>query len=61
MSEMTRCNRCSLEAIERDHPGQKVTVGKPVDPKMMAGWVQVFIDGKPHPTWFAEVTEECCC
>lgn len=60
MSEMTRCNRCNLDEVKRRHPGQKVTTGAPVDPKM-AGWIQVFVDGKPFAMWFVELTPECCC
>lgn len=60
MSELTRCNYCTLEQVRRDNPGAKVTVDQPVDPKM-EDFKQVFIDGKPQGIWFNKVSAGCVC
>lgn len=66
MSELTRCNACSLKDIEAraKNRGATVTVKRiPVgtaDP--MAGWYEVRTSDKDETVaWFMELTAECCC
>jgi hypothetical protein len=55
MSELTRCNYCSLEDIKRRHPGAEVTT------RVEERWLRVFIDGEATERWFLELTDHCVC
>lgn len=55
MSELTRCNRCTLDLYERRHPGR-------VSTRLDAhGWIEVLVDGEPIGAHFLTLSEECVC
>lgn len=66
MSELTRCNACSLKDIEARAKarGAHVAVERiPVGTgDSMEGWYQVNVSDKEEPVaYFMELTAECCC
>lgn len=58
MSERTKCNYCTLEAIKRANPGKEVTV---VRVNFSLVGLEVFVDGKPTGIWFQDVSDHCVC
>jgi hypothetical protein len=58
MSELTKCNYCTLEAIKRSYPGREVTVIRITNG--ICG-LQVFIDGRGIGVWFDELSDHCVC
>lgn len=56
MSELTRCNYCTLQEVRRRHPDAVVTT-KPDE----YGWLQVWIDDKPGGQHFLALTDHCVC
>ena len=56
MSELTRCNRCTLEAVKRRERGKRVTTKRDEH-----GWLRVHVDGEPIGISFLELTDHCVC
>lgn len=65
MSELTPCNRCSLEAMKRRATKRGVeviveVVHHPNDP--MRGWTSARYSDEDEPAaWFQVLTEACAC
>ncbi len=69
MSELTPCNFCDLQRIERDAKRRGWTVSRSADPLgSWTGGIAVYV----HPVgteytqehriaWFAELPDRCCC
>lgn len=59
MSDLTRCNYCTFEAIKKrmKQKGKKATVRK----NEVNGWMDVFVDGKRSATSFMKLTDHCVC
>jgi hypothetical protein len=60
MSDLTRCNYCTLEAVKRrpENKGHKVTVAQTRDSE---GWLVVHVDGVPIGISFLALTAHCAC
>lgn len=56
MSELTRCNYCTLQAIKARNPHAEVTLSA-----NEYGWLDVLIDGRSGGHSFMAITEECVC
>lgn len=69
MSEMTRCNRCTLDDIEREakRQGRKVLLEPDPTPEFPNAVRVIYIERgadshlKLAGSWFAELTPECAC
>lgn len=61
MSELTRCNRCTLEAIRARYPYAVVEVKRIPPGEPLSGWLAVVIDGVPSGSTFMALTNECVC
>ena len=57
MSERTRCNYCTLEAIKKNEQGKKVEIKR----DNTNGWLRVFVDDKPYGVSFMKLTDHCVC
>lgn len=56
MSELTRCNYCTLQDVRRRNPGKRVSTRRDEH-----GWLRVLIDGEPAGISFLELTTRCVC
>lgn len=65
MSELTPCNRCSLNSMQRRAKarGTEVIVKVVHDPKdPMHGWTSARYSDEDEPSaWFMQLTEACAC
>jgi hypothetical protein len=60
VSELTLCNRCTLELITAQANGKTVTCERVPITEEMGGWFAVTVDGR-RVAWFMELSEVCCC
>jgi hypothetical protein len=59
MSELTRCNRCSLDEMERRATKHGATVLLTLDDD---GWLAARYSDQDEPSaWFRELTDGCVC
>jgi hypothetical protein len=57
MSELTRCNYCTLQSIKARHGEDQVFIRYNGH-----GWLEVRIHGKDEPlAWFLILTAHCVC
>jgi protein subunit release factor B len=65
MSELTPCNRCSLNRITRDAEkrGATVEVKRALLGQTMEGWYGVYVSdrGTEAIGWMQEITQGCAC
>jgi len=63
MSELTRCNHCSLEDIKRRAKLRKAQVTlKATNDKDLPGWIAVWCSDRKVPvSYFLELPTECAC
>lgn len=63
MSELTSCNRCSLNRMIREAAERGATVRTYVVPdgEVMAGWTRVMASDRDSGSYFMEITEGCAC
>ena len=59
MSELTKCNYCTLQWVKKRNPGKEVKVVKAGKYKYCD--LQVYVDGQPLGIWFAELSDHCVC
>lgn len=57
MSELTRCNRCTLNDIYRRHPDAQIELRRNKDEM---GWWGVYVD-EQRVASFLELTPKCAC
>ena len=62
MSELTPCNRCTLDRITEKAmlAGKGVRYARIPITEEMGGWIVVEVDGEAV-AWFMELSEKCCC
>jgi hypothetical protein len=59
MSSLTRCNRCSLDDMQRRAIAAGVSVILTLEPD---GWTSARYSDRTEPSsWFLELTESCVC
>lgn len=64
MSEMTPCNRCSLDRMKRQANARGVKVITKIEgPESdTPGWISAWYSDQDEPTaWFMQLTERCVC
>lgn len=55
MSELTRCNFCTLTDLEREHGAANVSL------KREGGWLQVYVNGAQIGVLFLAIGDRCSC
>lgn len=64
MSSLTRCNRCSLDDMQRraTERGVELIVTHIEAPDEMAGWISArYSDEIKAGAWFKALSDECVC
>jgi len=61
MSELTRCNHCTLEAIRARNPQAEVVLRPVPAGEPLEGWLEVLVDGVPSGHHFMALTDRCVC